>query len=331
MKQRIAAIIKFFLKVIIIVFVTLILFECSYRWYVIDFYSFSWKGLNSPENRSKENVDLLVFGDSFSANDHGYVSCLQKLCPGKVIVNASSAGIGIKQVNLFASKRIKQANPKAILYQVYVGNDLIDVQNLSNWKSISIVRNLYWKITNQFMSISYLNQRMGALRKHETTKSLHLDEHFSKELYDKRTTLFIKADTESIEKSVTLKDDFLKRYLVWKDELEVLLEKIPLTTKVYIAFIPHCAQINDFYIKNMTELGATFSDNNNFSKTDYAFFEYARNDFKGNTNVVFLNPLTFFKETDTANYRLYYENDPHFNEHGNSEFARYLKPLIFNE
>jgi hypothetical protein len=271
-----------------------------------------------------------VFGDSFSANDHGYVSYLQKLCPGKVILNASSAGIGIKQVNLFASKRIKQVNPKAILLQVYVGNDLIDVQNLSNLKTVSMLRNLYWNITNHFTSISYLNQRMGAFRKHETVSSLHLNEHFSKELYDKRTKLFVQADAGFLEKSVTLNDDFLKRYMIWKDELDVFLENIPLTTKVYIVFIPHCAQINDFYYKNMAELGATFSDKSNFNKTDYAFFEYAMNDFKGNSNAVFLNPLPFFKETDIINYRLYYENDPHFSEHGNTEFANYLKPLIFN-
>jgi hypothetical protein len=256
---------------------------------------------------------------------------LQKLCPGKTILNASSAGIGIKQVNLFASKRIKQANPKAILYQVYVGNDLIDVKNLSNLKKVSMPRNLYWKITDCFLSISYLNQRMGSFRKHETVSSLHLDEHFSKGLYDKRTKLFIQADAGVLEKSVTLNGDFLKRYMIWKDELDVFLKKIPVTTKVYIAFIPHCAQINDFYYNNMAEMGAIFSDKSNFSNIDYAFFEYAVNDFKGNSNVVFLNPLPFFKETDTVNYRLYYENDPHFNEHGNAEFARYLKPLIFNE
>lgn len=331
MRKRIAAFIRLCLTIIIIGIITLGLFECCYRLYIIDFYSFAWKGLNTASDISKKNADLLVFGDSFTANDNGYISCLRKIYPDKTIVNASCSGIGIKQVNLFASRRIKQTTPKVILYQVYVGNDLIDIKNLANWKKLSIFRNIYWKVSDHVRSLAYLNQRSGAFRKHETVATLHLDKHFERDCYDKRTKLYLEADPGYLFRSVCLQDDFLLRYLSWKDELTGFLENISQQTKVFIVFIPHCAQVSDFYYNNMTALGAAFPDKNKFMAGQYTFFEYAMNDFKDHNNVIFLNPLPFFREKDRADHRLYYENDPHFSEYGNTEFANYLKPLLFTD
>ena len=323
MKSKFTLLTKYVANVFIIALITLLLFELCYRYYIIDFYHTPWKMLNQTENNSTE-VDLLVFGDSFSAKPSGYVDLLRKQFPNKKIWNAAVAGIGIKQVNLFAARRIKQTKPKAILYQVYVGNDLLDVKNLTNWGKLSFTRNLYWAASDIFTSLRHLNQQLVGFRKEKSMIPLGLDKPFSMALYDKRSLMFTQADEAYLYKTVTITDDFLTRYHTWKKEMDQFIATIPFGTKLYLSFIPHCAQLNPRYLNYQLALGNTVADTSVFFQEQYPFIKQAMHDFKNDSTIVFLNPLATLRKADKETYPLYYENDPHFNPNGHKEFADYL-------
>lgn len=315
------------LKHFFIGIVTLFLFELSYRCYFIDFYKSSLIGLNTKTAIENKQVDLLVFGDSFSANTNGYILNLQNYFPNKSILNSSVPGIGIKQVNIMASKRIKDTKPKNILIQVFIGNDLLDIENLSNWKDISLLRNLYWNTTNSFLSLRYLNQNFSFLKNDK--KELHLDYKFSKDLYNERYKLYFDANNSFLYQTVTLENDFLKRYIEWNKQLTEVINKIPSETKVYILFIPDCSQVNGNYLNNMNQINGNFKNKTLYNSVEYPFYKQAKNDFKLYSNIEFLNPLESFRKKDSKNYRLYHYNDPHFNKNGHKELALFLKQQIF--
>ena len=92
----------------IILFVTATLFELVYRWYIIDFYKNSFCYLNNEKDLKAEKVDYLFFGDSFSAAKDSYVDFIKKDFSKSKVVNFSVSGIGIKQVNLYAKRKIEK-------------------------------------------------------------------------------------------------------------------------------------------------------------------------------------------------------------------------------
>lgn len=310
-----------------VLFVSLCLFEFVYRIHLIDFYKNSFTALNEPEILKQKKADFLIFGDSFSAFPNGYVEQLKSQNLEKSILNFSVSGIGIKQTNLFVKQKIKKYNPDVVIYQVYVGNDLIDVQNVTNWEALSFQRNIYWEVSDVFLSLRYLNQNFAFLKQQKNLKS-DFTSSFDENKYNFREKLLVKANPYYIEKSVLITEDFELRYQVWKEELESFLKSISDNRKVYIVFIPHKVQLNSFYFDTMEKIGAKFSNRQQIFANDYPFLEKAKTDFKNHKNVMFLNPLSYFREIDKAENRLYFENDEHLNEIGQQVLSNYLSEEI---
>jgi hypothetical protein len=325
---------KFFINTIIIGLVTFVLFEILYRNSIIDFYEAETSHLNDEAALAKTSVDFLVFGDSFSATsaDMNYIDKLKKRNPNQSFVNVSVPGIGIRQVNTFAKAKINKHQPKAIIYQIYVGNDLTDVNHLWSWKKFSVARNLYWEASDHFLSLSYLNHKATVFspRVNSRTHTMATDV-FRTDYYDKRTKLFLNFDRSYFNNTIMLKAPFKERYDAWLGYMQNFLETIPEDIPVYVVWIPHCSQVNDYYMNNMNQLGATFEDKTAIQQTDYPFFAQAKKDLKAYTNVIQLNPLETFQANDKENYRLYFANDPHINTNGNLVLSDFLQSEIGQE
>jgi hypothetical protein len=314
-----------------IVLVTFVLFEILYRNSVIDFYKAETTHLNNVADLEKPSVDYLVFGDSFSATsaDMNYIDKLKENNPNESFVNVSVPGIGIRQVNTFAKAKIKKHQPKAIIYQVYVGNDLIDVDHLWSWEKFSVARNLYWEASDYFLSLSYLNHKATVFspRINSRTHTMATDV-FSVDYYDQRTKRFLSFDRSYFNNTLMLKAPFKERYDAWLEYMKTFLETAPKDVPVYIVWIPHCSQVNDFYVHNLNQLGASFEDKTTIQQTDYPFFAQAKKDLKAFTNVTQLNPLETFRANDNANHRLYFSNDPHINMNGNVVLRDFLQSQL---
>ena len=106
-------------QLVIIISCTLLLFEVVYRYGVIDFYKAEIHALNPIESIESDTVDVLVFGDSFSALEHNYVDQLRDTHKELTFLNLGIPGTGIKQVNTFARKKSKNINLH-ILYIKYM-------------------------------------------------------------------------------------------------------------------------------------------------------------------------------------------------------------------
>lgn len=303
----------------------LILFEGCYRLYVIDFYKAELKGLNVGKLNRQETF-FLVFGDSFTASNQ-YVKYLESKTNHKFI-NAASSGIGIQEVNLFASKRIKEFQPQKIIYQVYIGNDLLDVKNLTNFKNISLLRNVYWYLSDYFISLLYVNKRLS-LVKTQFSRNHLFDKKYAKEKYSNRSKLYFLADSLYLHKTVLLKDNFVERYSIWIKEVVKFIQKSG-DVPVYIVLVPHCAQLNKKYVKRMQEIGGEFPNETSFTKIEYPFYEETVKKFRKYKNVTILNPLAYFKKRDSIE-PLYYENDPHLNNLGQKVLGEFLEQKILKE
>jgi hypothetical protein len=270
----------------------------------------------------------LVFGDSFSATakEINYIDKLKQKNPAASFVNVSVPGIGIRQVNTFAKEKIKQHQPKAIIYQIYVGNDLIDVNHLWSLDRFSLARNLYWEASDHFLSLSYLNHKasMFSPRVNSRTYTMATDE-FKIEYYDQRTKRFLQFDNAYIETMLTLQSPFKKRYEAWLEYMHTFLATVPEEIPVYLVWIPHCTQVNSYYMNNIKALGATFTNADRIQQNMYPFFAQATKDLKAYTNVIQLNPLTTFQANDSETNRLYFANDPHINDKGNKVLSDFLQ------
>ncbi|WP_298508334.1 hypothetical protein [uncultured Kordia sp.] len=319
---------KFLINFTIIMVLSFLLFEVLYRYSVIDFYKAETSHLNSEADLANTSVDFLVFGDSFSATakEINYIDKLRANNPNTSFVNVSVPGIGIRQVNTFASSKIKKHNPKAIMYQIYVGNDLTDVDHLWSWEKFSITRNLYWAVSDCFLSLSYLNHKasMFSPRVNSRTYTMATDV-FSEEYYDQRTKRFLNFDAGYFNNTLMLKDPFASRYDAWLAEMHHFLETIPKDIPVYLVWIPHCSQVNSYYMSNLNRLGATFEDEVAIQQSEYPFFAKATKDLNAYTNVIQVNPLSVFQVNDTFDHRLYFANDPHINDQGNVVLSDFLQ------
>ncbi|WP_299763665.1 hypothetical protein [uncultured Dokdonia sp.] len=312
--------------------ITLLLLEVVYRYGVIDFYKAEISALNPIESIESDTVDVLVFGDSFSAPETNYVNKLRDAHKEITFLNLGIPGTGIKQVNTFARKKIKRYTPKHIIYQVYVGNDLLDVKHLSGGENISFSRNFYWKLTDHIWSGIYVNQKLKMLKSQKASgRKGDTNALFSTSLYTKRQQMLFNADARYLDKTIRLQDDFLDRYGTWKKQVTSFLEVIPEGVTVSIVFIPHCAQVNDRYYENMESIGAKFEDKTKAQDMNYPFYTKAVQDFKEFDQVTFYNPISYLRAKETDTHRLYYANDPHFNENGQHAFYEFLEAVIFEK
>lgn len=322
---------KIIRNAIIVMVLSFLLFEVLYRHSVIDFYKAETSHLNSEADLSNTAVDFLVFGDSFSATAKSinYIDKLRANNPNVSFVNVSVPGIGIRQVNTFASSKINQHNPKAIIYQIYVGNDLTDVDHLWSWEKFSITRNLYWAVSDYFLSLAYLNHKAAAFSPRVNSRTYTMATNvFKEEYYDQRTKRFLYFDAAYFNNTLMLKEPFTSRYDIWLDEMHTFLETVPNDIPVYLVWIPHCSQVSSYYKDNLNQLGAAFPDEIKIQESNYPFFAKATKDLQAYTNVIQINPLSVFQVNDTFDHRLYFANDPHINNNGNVVLSDFLESEI---
>jgi hypothetical protein len=331
-KLSVVKILKFLAKFLVLIFTTLFLIEICYRFNVINFYKAENLALNSKQDLENSNIDIMVFGDSFSATSKeiNYVDMLRKNTTKPSVLNFSVPGIGIRQVNTFASSKIKKHNPKVILYQVYVGNDLIDVNHIWSLEKFSMSRNLYWEASDYFLSLSYLNHKATIFRPRINSRTYTMaEDSFVVDYYDARTRRFLNFNPSFFNDMVMLKKPFNERYEEWLSHMNYFLETIPKDIKVYVLWIPHCTQVNDHYSDNFKKLGSSFDDKPKVQQSEYPYFSNAKKDLEVYKNVTQLNPLEFFQTRDSITSRLYFENDPHINYTGNKVLNDFLQTKMF--
>ncbi len=308
-------------QIALLLFCTLLVLELAYRFQWIDFYKTEYKALNKKIRKNQPNV--LVFGDSFTAYPRGYVGHFRKEYPKLNVINCAMPGSGPYEMELIASGRIDAHPPKGIIYQMYVGNDLTDLSPPVNWGTLSFSRNCYWSAKPYFEVLGLLSRRLSGLQSDFDPKKLKQDEvEFSTSLYSPRTKMMIRASSNYINESILISENLEDAVEDAKESIAYLRTLVPSKVPIYVVVIPHFSQVSVNYNTNYERLSGHKSD----MKLNYPLLKEIST-VKG---VTVLNPMRYFRKMEAQGKQLYFNNDPHLNEAGQLALFEYLQQKTKN-
>ena len=302
------------------------LLELSYRYQWIDYWSNEFKALNPKIDKKKKNV--LIFGDSFSAYPKGYVEQLRSNITEYNFVNCAIPGTGPVEMSYMAKRRLTNHPPSMVIYQMYVGNDLIDIYPNRNWSELSIARNLYYLIGQEFRFLANISTRMkqsGIISQKDfyTNHNAQDEDEFSIKQYSPRTKMLLKANPNFISESITLNCSRMKSAAKKAvASIKYLKRLLPKSCELHIVLLPHCSQVHPRYFENFQMLGTKLKP----SDINYAFYRYLNEELKG---IKVHNPLSFFRKKEREGNQLYFNNDPHLNLYGQKVLFKFINQSIF--
>lgn len=313
MKQFLIKWLKRFLNVCIITFITLLLAEIVYRYQWVDTYKTEWDFHN--EKTKSKHINVLVFGDSFTADAKSWLSYIPKTSD-TAFFNAAIPGVGPETYRLIFSNRVNETRPNHVIVQLYVGNDLFDIQKPVNWSTQSFGRNCFYSVSNYFRVLNFINYRLGQQKADlKTTSNPKQIDSFVAEDYDPRTKLFIHADANYPQSTIDLisnKQLIFNRLIADLNEMKTALAP---QVSFTILLIPHCTQVHRRYVNHFRQMGA-----NCVWKNQNPWAAQLR---KAGFNV--LDPLPYFKMLEQTNQHLYFENDIHLTEIGQEKLGWWVK------
>lgn len=299
----------------IVLFVMLCILEVAYRYQWIDFFKTEYQALNPKIDRKKPNV--LVFGDSFTAHPKSYVDWLRKEHKGYNFINCAMPGSGPYEMELMAARRMEDHPPKAIIYQMYVGNDLTDIDPPTNWGELSFSRNMYWSTKQYFQIFGLFSRRLSGLQTDFDALDVKQGEApFSAKNYSPRTKMMIRANSSYVQQCVQVQAPFRNALAEAKESIAYLREIVPKKVPIYIVIIPHFSQVTKAYNNRYEELSGSKTD----LRSNYKLYRQIKK-VKG---VKVLNPMAYFREQEKAGKQLYFNNDPHLTNEGQQVLFTYL-------
>ena len=315
-------------SIIYLVFVglmTLFLLELCFRFYVVDFYRGHLEGLNPKELVGKPGQSaILIIGDSFTADPDSYVRHLRENLVDHQIVNAAIPGTCITQHRLLVKSRVREFKPDILIYQVYVGNDLLEFRHPTKNADISLTRKIYWYLADRILVLAFINAQLPALRQailHDlpTKTDPKALEIFSPEKYSARSKLQFRAEPDLLQNTILLQGGRKKDMVLFTKEVNQMLQQVPDACDVYVLVMPHCIQINNHYITRLTSVGAKITLDQAILATEYPFIEYLKTHLDSSIHII--NPLEKLKEEERI-APVYYGNDPHLNSFGQAVVAK---------
>lgn len=298
----------------------LILLEGCYRFYIIDFYKGGLVGLNSEADlTAKDKKTALILGDSFSADSNSYIRELKEKYPKYRFINSAIPGTCARQHALLIKNRVAQFQPDLLIYQLYVGNDLLDWRHPWESNQISWLRKGYWYLSDRFYVLGYLNSALVPIRQYfyqdltikVDPKIVH---QFAPEKYSARSKLYFRAAPFLVENAVLLKGKRKVDLEELTQEIKNIIASLPKDCKVILLPIPHCMQLGIPYVERMQLIGAKVTQVEALTAVEYPFIKYLRKEL-ANSNVQIFNPLPILKKKEQEQ-AVYYENDPHLNRVG---------------
>jgi hypothetical protein len=302
-------------KYSLVLFVLLLFLEISYRYQWIDYYKAELKGLNEELESVKPNV--LVFGDSFTAQSGSYLSHLKDSLPAYNFVNCGIPGTAAREAAYTCANRISRFEPKKVIYQMYLGNDLLDEQPPINWSELSIIRNWYWSFSRNFRVIGFFNYKFS-----QASTSFNTDfdeafqsknmEPFSSEKYSPRCKMLVQANPKYLQQTYFLESSMLGAFESNLAYIKEIQESLPDSVEFQLIVIPHGISINEKYQQAFAEFGAEFSQVN-----QYPIIKKLKESFP---SMIDLSDVLI--KAEESNNVVYFNNDDHLNLEGHRLVAK---------
>ena len=322
------------LYLVYLVAISLVILELIYRNYWIDFYRPELLHQNDAADLSESSKPtILVFGDSFTASKIGYVSTLRDSFENHRVINAGISGTTVVQNLLPLKSRVREFSPEVIVYQVYLGNDILEFRHPTDSDRIGVVRRIYWWLSDRIRVLGFLNYRFLHVRQ-KIYQDLPIswvkkDRSFDEEYYSARTKMHIRTEPRMLEDVVSMGGDRYRDVVNYVKRLKRHLNRVSKSTGIVLVIVPHCAQVSEKYRSRMQRLGAKLTDPKLTSEVDYIFMDYLRQMVEY-SNIRILNPLLEFRKAEEK-YPLYWENDPHLNIEGQALLGEILVNFMVKE
>lgn len=320
---------KRLLYVVAVGWIMMLILEGCYRYQIWDFYRTELVALNPDLDSPKPSI--LVMGDSFSADTSSWVSDIRRTFPQYKVINSAVPGTGVLQAHLMANRRFKRFQPPIFVYQIYVGNDLFDLRYPTQSRKISRTRKWYWTISNSLRFLPWLNYKSGQWISDPklSTQTAKTDAAFDPDLFTTREKRYFEAEPEIISNHILLQggreaemDQLIKR-------LNKLLDYCQTgNCQAFIVLIPHCAQVSETYMRNMTRAGARIRERKNIFDVDYPFAHKIAESLEGRPNVHMLNPLLAMQQAENRGQTLYFANDIHLNQQGQRWLGQWISDTL---
>lgn len=312
--------------------ITLLLFELCFRIYIIDFYASTFNPLNSEMEDRNDKPTLMIVGDSFSALQGGYPKVLHDSLSQYRVRNISVPGTSIAEQYLFGRHYIKKEQPDILIFQFYVGNDLLGWRHKLNWKELPFSKNVYWGLSDKIRSLGFLNHRLSNLNTDYEKMDIRIQREipFSPDHYTLRDKYYFKSEPGLIENTASLKEGRDRDFGEYVKRIQDLFDYASHDTQIFLLIIPHCSQVTEQYKLWTAKLGADFSKQFEPGSASYPLYDRFVEQFKEDKRVRVLNPIVFMEEIERQNNSLYFKNDSHLNSLGQEMIGRYLLNEISN-
>lgn len=299
------------------------LIELAYRYQWVDFYATEWRALNGPKTASG-GKSILFAGDSFTADPQSYAQLWPDTGTLFQRFNAAVPGTGPRQAHCFLPGRIREVRPDIFVYQLYVGNDLLDGRHPWNGRALSAGRRAYWWLSDRAIWLAWLNYKAGAWGRPPIFSETKPLEGFSPESYNAREKMLLAAEPGLLFESARLEgrrgrdmDDLIRH-------LEGIFSCLPKNTRVVLLVLPHAAQVTPEYRRRMVALGGTFPDEATWFAQGHPFAERLGAHF-GPRGVHILDALPVLQAAEARGIKCYFDNDPHLTPDGQAIVGDFLR------
>ena len=327
----ISAIISVITLVLIVFFL-----ELLYGTQWVDFYGKELRSFNASTTLESNvsTTTVLALGDSFTAGNSSYVSQLRTIFPHTRFINGGISGSGVREALLIAKRRFAAFRPKIFLYQIYVGNDLIDLGYHTDWTRYSVSRNIWWSISGIFPSIPYVRRRFQEFQVSRKIKKEELATNgdavgidtsptFSPEHYNERVRQYYILDPSVTDDSIRLQGIRKKDFKEFTSLLERLVAFCtPPNCQPIVWVVPHKSQVSQRYYEQEKMLGAILPDPSIYVKENYPFFQGIQEAMQ-TQKIPVLNPLGMLRQVEKQ-HPTYFANDDHLNAFGQKSIAQWL-------
>ena len=272
---------KLLLLVLVCAALSLLALETVYRMQPVDTYRGELREYNPAADMqgSDSRPTVLLMGDSLTAGTRSYPTLVRQVRPDLRVINAGIPGSCVLQANLIAPARFARFRPSVFVYQVNVGNDLVNLRYPIHWGRLPLVRNLYWTVAHRARSVEYMNYKLGqvvrsaryekavddlqaagrSLADVTDTGCQYEFDGFDPNSYTARIRLYLEAEPALYENQILVGATRQREYERLLDGLKQLFSLCePPDCAPYLLVIPHASQVDPGYLHTMRLLGARF-------------------------------------------------------------------------
>ncbi len=332
MRSLIKKMVRFF-AIMLLVLVGL---EFAFRFQIVPLYDAELMFFNDQESltRAEGEAGILILGDSFTAGFHTFASSLSKQ-DSLPVINSAMGGTGVVEAEIIAKARFDRFNPKHLVYQIYVGNDLLNLQRPVNWQRQSPMRNVYSLLSRYFRVMPFLNYRLGQAMAEKVDPATAVSPletaEFDPRTYSSVERLYVQSYPENISDQILLRGSISSSFSEYEYRLSKLLDQCrPPACTTHVLLVPHKAQVNIVYQSQLEEIGALLPEAESLLEHDYPFLQAVQAMLEVKfDSVQLINPLPAFQQSEMEGRAVFAANDLHLNSEGQEILARLISESIF--